>query len=69
VTEISAIGFDADDTLWRHAHFYRRAEEQLIALLADYGAAEDILLKLREVEFRNLALYGFGVKGFTLSMV
>jgi putative hydrolase of the HAD superfamily len=67
-TGLSAIGFDADDTLWRHADFYLQAEERLIALLAGDGAREDILRKLREVEARNLPLYGFGVKGFTLSM-
>jgi putative hydrolase of the HAD superfamily len=67
-TGLSAIGFDADDTLWRHADFYLQAEERLVALLADHGAREDILRKLREIEARNLPLYGFGVKGFTLSM-
>jgi putative hydrolase of the HAD superfamily len=67
-TGLSAIGFDADDTLWRHADFYLQAEERLVALLAECGAREDILRKLREVEARNLPLYGFGVKGFTLSM-
>ncbi|WP_158818280.1 HAD family hydrolase [Methylocapsa sp. S129] len=66
---LSAIGFDADDTLWRHQDFYERAEARFAALLAGHGSAEDILLKLREVERRNLPLYGFGVKGFTLSMI
>ena len=66
---LSAIGFDADDTLWRHADFYLRAEERLVGLLADHGASDDVLAKLREVERRNLPLYGFGVKGFTLSMI
>ena len=65
---LSAIGFDADDTLWRHADFYLQAEERLVALLAGHGGRQDILLKLREIEARNLPLYGFGVKGFTLSM-
>jgi putative hydrolase of the HAD superfamily len=66
---LSAIGFDADDTLWRHADFYSRAEERLVALLAGHRAAEAVLLELRAVELRNLPLYGFGVKGFTLSMI
>jgi putative hydrolase of the HAD superfamily len=66
---LSAIGFDADDTLWRHAHFYQCAEERLVALLAGYGAREGVFSALREVERRNLPLYGFGVKGFTLSMI
>ena len=63
------IGFDADDTLWEHADFYRQAEQRLINLLAGYGDDREITKKLREVELRNLPLYGFGVKGFTLSMI
>jgi putative hydrolase of the HAD superfamily len=66
---LSAIGFDADDTLWHHEHFYRQTEDRLLALLADHGAPQDISLKLLEIERRNLPLYGFGVKGFTLSMI
>jgi putative hydrolase of the HAD superfamily len=66
---LTAIGFDADDTLWRHEHFYRQTEDRLVALLADHGAPEDISLRLLEIERRNLPLYGFGVKGFTLSMI
>jgi putative hydrolase of the HAD superfamily len=67
--ELTAIGFDADDTLWQHEHFYRLTEERFTALLADYAQAEDLAAKLLEAEKRNLALYGFGVKGFTLSMI
>jgi putative hydrolase of the HAD superfamily len=66
---VSAIGFDADDTLWRHAQFYRQAEERLVSLLGDYADSEAVLLQLRDAERRNLPLYGFGVKGFTLSMI
>jgi putative hydrolase of the HAD superfamily len=66
---LTAIGFDADDTLWRHEHFYRQTEDRLVALLADHGAPQDVSLRLLEIERRNLPLYGFGVKGFTLSMI
>ena len=66
---LTAIGFDADDTLWRHEHFYRQTEDRLHALLVDHGASQDISLRLFEIEQRNLPLYGFGVKGFTLSMI
>ena len=66
---ISAIGFDADDTLWRHAEFYLRAEDRLSALLAPSGNGEALIGRLREIERRNLPLYGFGAKGFTLSMI
>src|SRR5579871_2851003 len=66
---VSAIGFDADDTLWRHADYYLVAEARLKALLAPSIGAEALMDRLREVERRNLPLYGFGAKGFTLSMV
>jgi putative hydrolase of the HAD superfamily len=68
-SKLSLIGFDADDTLWEHADFYRQAEKRLVDLLSDYGDETKITMKLREVELRNLPLYGFGVKGFTLSMI
>jgi len=67
--DIRTIGFDADDTLWEHADFYRRAERRLMQAMAEHGDAEAIAAQLRTVERRNLDLYGFGVKGFTLSMV
>jgi putative hydrolase of the HAD superfamily len=66
---LTAIGFDADDTLWQHEQFYRLTEERFTALLADYAEAKDLAAKLLAAEKRNLALYGFGVKGFTLSMI
>lgn len=66
---LTAIGFDADDTLWQHEQFYRLTEERFAALLADYADAKDLSAQLLAAEKRNLALYGFGVKGFTLSMI
>jgi putative hydrolase of the HAD superfamily len=66
---ISTIGFDADDTLWRHADFYLEAENRLTQLLSDHEAPAGVIRNLREVERKNLALYGFGAKGFTLSMI
>ena len=67
--DLTAIGFDADDTLWRHEDFYRETEERLIAGLADFGDLDALSLRLLDIERRNLPLYGFGVKAFTLSMV
>jgi putative hydrolase of the HAD superfamily len=66
---LAAIGFDADDTLWPHEDFYREAEERLLSRLADYGQPQELTLKLLAVERRNLPVYGFGVKAFTLSMI
>jgi putative hydrolase of the HAD superfamily len=66
---LSAIGFDADDTLWQNEQFYRLTEARFTALLSGYVDASDLSRKLLEAERRNLKLYGFGIKGFTLSMV
>ncbi|GLS30151.1 putative hydrolase of the HAD superfamily [Mesorhizobium albiziae] len=66
---LSTIGFDADDTLWQNEHFYRLTEQRFAALLADYAEPEQLSGRLLEAEKRNLQLYGFGIKGFTLSMI
>jgi putative hydrolase of the HAD superfamily len=66
---LSTIGFDADDTLWRHEHYYRLTEARFAALLAEYAAPETISATLLAAEKRNLAFYGYGIKGFTLSMI
>ncbi len=66
---ITTIGFDADDTLWQNERFFRLTEERFVALLGDHGAAAEISGRLLEAERRNLAFYGFGIKGFVLSMI
>jgi putative hydrolase of the HAD superfamily len=66
---LSAIGFDADDTLWQNEQFYRLTEKRFTALLADYAEAAHLSDRLLEAEKRNLKAYGFGIKGFTLSMI
>jgi putative hydrolase of the HAD superfamily len=66
---LTAIGFDADDTLWQNEQFFRFTEERFKALLGDYADAEQTGERLLETERRNLQRYGFGIKGFTLSMI
>lgn len=66
---LTAIGFDADDTLWQNEQFFRLTEQRFAELLADHGDPEIIAGHLLDAERRNLALYGFGIKGFTLSMI
>ncbi|MBN8997532.1 MAG: HAD family hydrolase [Rhizobiales bacterium] len=66
---LSAIGFDADDTLWQNEQFFRMTEERFAGMLAEYVDPKVIAEQLLAVEKRNLHLYGFGIKGFTLSMV
>ena len=67
--QLSTIGFDADDTLWQNEQFFRLTERRFAELLVDHAPAEDLTSRLLEAEKRNLAHYGFGIKGFTLSMV
>jgi len=66
---LTTIGFDADDTLWQNEQFYRLTELQFTELLADHAPSDVISARLLEAEKRNLRHYGFGIKGFTLSMI
>ena len=66
---LTAIGFDADDTLWENETFYRMTEERFRDLLGGHAGDTDLSARLLEAEKRNLAAYGFGIKGFTLSMI
>jgi len=64
-----AIGFDADDTLWHNENIFERVHERYRALLARYHDAGTVDRTLFATEMRNLELYGYGVKGFTLSAI
>ena len=66
---ITTVGLDADDTLWHNETIFRLTQDRFRALMAEVAAPEVLDAKLAEVERRNLALYGYGVKGFTLSMI
>jgi putative hydrolase of the HAD superfamily len=66
---IDLICLDADDTLWQNEQFFRMTEKRFAGLLAEHGEAEHVSARLLEAERRNLAVYGFGIKGFTLSMI
>lgn len=66
---LTTIGFDADDTLWQNEQYYRLTEAQFTELLSDFAEGPKISERLLEAEKRNLAHYGFGIKGFTLSMI
>jgi putative hydrolase of the HAD superfamily len=68
-SRITTIGFDADDTLWQNEAFYRITQERFADLLADYADAGTLHARLLEAERRNLGHYGFGIKGFMLSMI
>ena len=63
------IGFDADDTLWHNESIFERSHERYRALLAHYHDTATVDRTLFATEMRNLDLYGYGVKGFTLSAI
>ena len=67
--ELTTIAFDADDTLWQNEQFFRVEERRFAELLADYAGHDHLSERLLQAEKRNLGLYGFGIKGFTLSMI
>ena len=67
--KIKVIAFDADDTLWVNETYFRNAEHQFAKLLAKYETENKIHQELFKAEIKNLKIYGYGVKGFVLSMV
>jgi putative hydrolase of the HAD superfamily len=66
---VLVIGFDADDTLWHNENIFEQTHERYRALLAHYHDAATVERTLFATEMRNLELYGYGVKGFTLSAI
>ncbi len=66
---IKVIAFDADDTLWVNEPYFQETEKKFCDLLEDYLPHHTISQELFKTEMNNLALYGYGVKGFMLSMV
>ena len=66
---IKVIAFDADDTLWVNEPYFRDTENKFCSLLEDYLPHHTILQELFKTEMDNLALYGYGIKGFMLCMI
>lgn len=66
---IRLICLDADDTLWGHESYFQMSYRRFAGLLAPFADAQRSEERLIEIENRNLHLYGYGVKGFTLSML
>jgi putative hydrolase of the HAD superfamily len=66
---LTTIGFDADDTLWHNEQFFALTQDRFAALLAEHTDHDTLMARLLAAERRNLPHYGFGIKGFTLSMI
>ena len=69
MNKIKVIGFDADDTLWVNEPYYQEVEKIFCNLLATYLPEKEISGELFKTEIANLEKYGYGAKGFILSMI
>lgn len=69
MSRFDAIAFDADDTLWHNERLYINAQATLMQLLAQYHHPAWIKKHLYQTEMRNLQQFGYGIKGFALSMI
>ncbi len=67
--DVKIIAFDADDTLWINEPYFQETENKFCALLEDYLPHHTLAKELFKTEIQNLPLYGYGVKGFMLSMI
>lgn len=68
-TKLTTIAFDADDTLWHNERFFRVTQDRFADLLSEFTEKSTLEDRLLAAEIRNHGHYGFGVKGFVLSMI
>ena len=68
-SNVTVIGFDADDTLWVNESYFRETTERFTELLEEYETRNQVDQELFRLEMENLPLYGYGIKGFMLSMI
>ena len=66
---IKVIGFDADDTLFINEPYFDEAEEKFCALFEDFLSKQSISQTLFQTQINNLPFYGYGIKGYILSMI
>ena len=66
---LTTICFDADDTLWHNERYFRDVQAHFTGLLKDFADPQDLAARLLDAERRNIQHYGYGIKGFTLSMI
>ena len=66
---LKVIAFDADDTLFVNEPYFQETEQKFCALMSDYLSHQGLSQELFRTEIANLDLYGYGIKGYTLSMI
>ncbi|MBC5837460.1 HAD family hydrolase [Flavobacterium muglaense] len=69
MTDFKIIAFDADDTLFVNETYFAEAEEKFCALMSDYHSKQSISQELFKTQINNLPTYGYGIKGYILSMI
>lgn len=67
--KFKVVAFDADDTLWDNEPFFEEAELKFCVLMEDFLSHQGISQALFTTQVSNLPLYGYGIKGFILSMM
>ena len=66
---LKVIAFDADDTLWINEPYFQETEQKFCELLSPYLSRHTLSQELFKTEIDNLRLYGYGIKGYVLSMI
>lgn len=66
---LKVIAFDADDTLFVNEPYFQETEEKFCVMMSDYLSKQGLSQELFKTEVDNLHLYGYGIKGYTLSMI
>ena len=66
---IKVIAFDADDTLWHNEPYFDEAQNRFCELFQNYASKQELLTLILNHQVKNLPIYGFGIKAFTLSMM
>jgi putative hydrolase of the HAD superfamily len=68
-TALSVVAFDGDDTLWHNESIFSMTQERYRSLLREFVDEQELDERLLATETANLRFFGYGVKGFTLSMI
>ena len=63
------IAFDADDTLFVNEPYFQEVEQKFCVLMQDYLSHHGLSQELFKTEIANLPIYGYGIKGYILSMI
>ncbi len=67
--DIKVIAFDADDTLWVNEPYFQETEQKFCTLMEAYLPPHELSQELLKIEIANLGIYGYGIKGYILSMI